>query len=55
MRTLRYLPFVALAGVHGFALFLPYLMLIVAAAYVAERMRAQPQAPARPAPVPVGA
>jgi hypothetical protein len=55
MRTLRYLPFVALAGVHGFALFLPYLMLIVAAAYVVERRRAQPQAPARPAPVPVGA
>jgi hypothetical protein len=53
MRTLRYLPFVALAGVHGFALFLPYLMLIVVAGYVAERMRAQP--PATPAPVPVRA
>jgi len=52
MRTLRYLPFVALAGVHGFALFLPYLMLIVAAAYVAERLRTQPSA--TPAPVPVG-
>jgi hypothetical protein len=50
MRTLRYLPFVALAGVHGFALFLPYLMLIVAAAYVVERVKAQ----APPAPVPVG-
>jgi len=49
MRTLRYLPFVALAGVHGFALFLPYLMLIVAAAYVAERVRPEP--PATPAPV----
>ena len=51
MRTLRYLPFVAVAGVHGFALFLPYLMLIVAAAYVAERIRTQPL----PTPAPVGA
>jgi hypothetical protein len=51
MRTLRYLPLVALAGVHGFALFLPYLMLIVAGAYVAERVRTQPP----PMPLPVGA
>lgn len=46
MRTLRYLPLVTVAGVDGFALFLPYLMVVVVAAYAAERVRAQPVTPA---------
>ena len=44
MQTLRYLPLAALAGVQGFAMFLPYLALICAAAFVSSRFKgAQPQ------------
>jgi hypothetical protein len=39
MRTLRYLPLVALAGVHGFAMFLPYAAVICIAAYTVSRVR----------------
>ena len=39
MRTLRYLPLVALAGVHGFAMFLPYAAVICMAAYTISRLR----------------
>ena len=42
MRTLRYLPLVAFAGVDGFVLFVPYLALIGAAAIVLNRAKAQP-------------
>lgn len=44
MRTLNYLPLVAVAGVDGFAMFLPYVALVFAAAYVVSRIRPQPQA-----------
>jgi len=43
MRTLRYLPLVTVAGVDGFALFLPYLGLVCAAAFVVTCVRPQPQ------------
>jgi len=43
MRTLRYLPLVTIAGVDGFALFLPYLGLVGAAAFVLACVRPQPQ------------
>ena len=46
MQTLRYLPLVAVAGVHGFALFVPYLALICAAAFVASRVKAALPQPA---------
>jgi hypothetical protein len=39
MRTLRYLPLVALAGVDGFAMFLPYAALLCMAAYMVARVR----------------
>jgi hypothetical protein len=48
MQTLRYLPLVAVAGVHGFAMFLPYAALLLAAAYVVARVKRPPQ----PVPVP---
>lgn len=34
MRTIRYLPLTFLAGVHGFALFAPYLAVAVAVTHV---------------------
>ncbi|MGB7158691.1 MAG: hypothetical protein WBD40_11530 [Tepidisphaeraceae bacterium] len=45
MRTLRYLPLVALAGVDGFVMFVPYLLLVGAAAVVIGRVRSQPLQP----------
>jgi hypothetical protein len=47
MRTLRYLPLVALAGVDGFAMFLPYLGFVLLVAYVVSLVKGHPQ------PVPV--
>ncbi|HEV2296273.1 MAG TPA: hypothetical protein VGR35_20680 [Tepidisphaeraceae bacterium] len=45
MRTLRYLPLVAVAGVDGFVLFVPYLALIGAAAIVIRHVKSsEPQA-----------
>lgn len=46
MRTLRYLPLVTLAGIDGFALFLPYLLLVATIAYVVDRLKTQPDIPA---------
>lgn len=43
MRTLRYLPLVAFAGLDGFVLFVPYLALVGAAAVVMGRIKSQPQ------------
>jgi hypothetical protein len=40
MRSLRYIPFTYLAGIHGFALFAPYLALFLAATLVIQRRRA---------------
>ncbi len=39
MKSLRYLPFTFLAGVHGFVFFTPYMLLVVAALHVARRYR----------------
>ena len=39
MRTLRYVPLTYLAGIHGFALFAPYLALFLAATIVIQRRR----------------
>jgi hypothetical protein len=39
MRTLRYLPLVALAGVDGFAMFLPYAVIVFAGTYMVARLR----------------
>jgi hypothetical protein len=44
MRTLCYLPLATIAGVDGFALFLPYLLLVAAIACVADWVRTQPRA-----------
>ena len=43
MQTLRYLPLVALAGVDGFVMFVPYLGVVLAAAYLAARLKHPPQ------------
>jgi hypothetical protein len=47
MRSLRYLPFAYLAGIHGFALFAPYLALFLAASHLIHRRRG-----IQPIPVP---
>lgn len=46
MRSIRYIPLAYLAGIHGFALFAPYLALFLAATLVLQRRRT-------PVPVPV--
>ena len=51
MRALYLLPLTFVVGIEGFAMFTPYVILVLAAAYAAERLRAQP----RPQPVPVTA
>jgi hypothetical protein len=44
MRIVRFLPLVFLVGIDGFAMFAPYVLLLLTAAYVARRLRpAQPQ------------
>lgn len=53
MKALQFMPLVLLAGVDGFALFVPYLALIGAAAVVMNRSKAQPAA--IPAAIPVNA
>lgn len=40
MKTLRYVPLTFLCGVHGFALFAPYLAMFLAAAHLLKRFRA---------------
>jgi hypothetical protein len=44
MRTLRFLPLVFLLGVHGFVLFAPYSVLILATGYALRRYRPRPLA-----------
>ena len=39
MRAIRFLPLVFLVGVDGFAMFAPYLVLVLSLAYVARRLR----------------
>ena len=39
MRTLRFLPFAYVAGVHGFVFFAPYLALVLATLHFARRRR----------------
>jgi hypothetical protein len=41
MRSLWYLPLTFLAGVHGFAIFAPYLALVFAALHLRSRRRAR--------------
>ena len=44
MRTVRFLPLVFLVGIDGFAMFAPYVVLLLSAAYAARRLRpAEPQ------------
>ena len=45
MKTLRYLPLVALAGVDGFVLFVPYLVLVGVAAIVVSRAKSSQAQP----------
>ena len=52
MRSLWYLPLTFLAGVHGFAIFAPYLALVFAALHLRSLRRAR-AASAVPIPVPV--
>jgi len=40
MKLMLFLPFTFLAGVQGFVLFAPYVVLFVTAAHVARRLRA---------------
>ncbi len=41
-QMLRFLPLVFLTGIDGFAMFAPYVMLLLTFAYVARRLRPQP-------------
>jgi len=41
MRSLWYLPLTFLAGVHGFALFAPYLAIVFTALHLRSRRRAR--------------
>ena len=41
MQALRYLPLVSVVGVDGFAMFLPYLGLVCASAFVYRWLRSQ--------------
>ncbi len=47
MRLTMLLPLAYLAGVHGFAMFAPYLAVFLAAAHLLRRRRLQP------APIPI--
>jgi hypothetical protein len=40
MRSLRFVPLAYLAGIHGFALFAPYLAFFLAATHLLHRRRA---------------
>ena len=51
MRALYLLPLTFVVGIEGFAMFAPYVVLVLAAAYGVERLRSHPQ----PQPVPVPA
>jgi hypothetical protein len=55
-KALRFLPLAFLAGTHGFALFAPYVGLVLAALHLRsvrrERLRRQRGPEGRPAPVP---
>ena len=42
-RILRFVPLVFLVGPEAFTMFAPYVMLLLAAAYVVRRMRTEPQ------------
>jgi hypothetical protein len=46
MRSLRWIPVAYLAGLHGFALFAPYLAIVLTAGHLIRRWQ-------RPAAVPV--
>ncbi len=52
MRSIRYVPFAFLAGIHGFALFAPYLAFFLTASLLLNRRRT---ATAVPVPVRVSA
>ena len=39
MKSLRFLPIAFLAGIHGFALFAPYVVLVLATAHLVKRRR----------------
>jgi hypothetical protein len=39
MRVVRFLPLVFLVGIDGFAMFAPYVVLMLSAAYVIRRAR----------------
>ncbi|HEY8749520.1 MAG TPA: hypothetical protein VIM11_16170 [Tepidisphaeraceae bacterium] len=50
MRSLWFMPMTFLAGIHGFAYFVPYLLLVaVLAMFLAQARRARPKA----VPIPV--
>ena len=55
MRSLWYLPLTFLAGVHGFAIFAPYLALVFAALHLRSRSRARAAAVPVPVALPVPA
>jgi hypothetical protein len=46
MRTVRFLPVVFLVGIDGFAMFAPYVCLLLSAAYVVRRMKPTDATPA---------
>ena len=53
MRSLWFLPLTFLAGVHGFAIFAPYVAIVFAAFHLRSRHRARRAAAAESTPVSV--
>ncbi len=54
MRAIRFLPLVFIVGIDGFAMFAPYVVLVLTLGYVASRLRSVQPAPL-PAPLTVPA
>ena len=54
MRVLWFMPLTFLAGIHGFGLFVPYLLIVSAVASVAQhaKARSRTRAPREPIAVP---
>ena len=41
MRTIRFLPLVFLIGIDGFAMFAPYVTVVLAISYIVARLRSE--------------
>jgi hypothetical protein len=51
MRAIRFLPLVFVVGIDGFAMFAPYVLLVLTLAYLVSRVRSLTPATAAEAPL----